>query len=205
MNQMPVVHVVDDDPGVRQSLEVLLDSPDFVTRIHPTAEHFFKSIDPDRHGCVISDLTMPGMTGIDLLKKMKLLDYQFPVIMISGHADVSTAVASMKLGAMELIEKPFEADLLLRAVHTAIHIDQTRHEKIEELATFRACLKGLTPRESELLGLIVKGRSNKQISIDLGIAFRTVVNHRAHLMVKTKAENAAGLARLATLAGIGSA
>jgi two-component system, LuxR family, response regulator FixJ len=198
----PVVHLVDDDASVRNSIPRLFDSASLDVRVYESGEEFLQCVDPLHIGCVVTDLKMPGMSGIDVLERLRAAQNEIPAIIISGHADVPAAIHCMKLGAVDVLQKPFESVTLLQAVQGALQKSVELYERRLEQNRIQALLAELTPREQELLRLIVIGRSNKQIAMDLHIAFRTVINHRAHLMAKTHAANAADLARMATIAGI---
>jgi two-component system response regulator FixJ len=202
MNMRPVVHVIDDDSSMRNSLRALLESISLQVRMYESAEDFLEQLEPPHHSCMIIDIRMPGMNGVELLRHLRENKNDIPAIIISGNADVPIAIQIMKLGAIDVLEKPFETQAILDVVTTALKKSAVQlrlgieHDKAE------AVFAELTPRESELLQLIVQGRSNKQLAFDLNIAVKTVINHRAHLMAKTHALNAADLARMATIAGI---
>jgi two-component system response regulator FixJ len=201
MNNQAVVHVIDDDSGVRNSLRLLLESASLPVRIYESGEAFLASLDPMQPGCIVLDLRMPGLSGIEVLQKLRD-HHEIPAIVIAGHADVADAIRSMKLGAIDLLEKPLEPQVLLQAVKAAIRdsieLQRLRAQREDILRR----LAKLTARERELLKLIVAGRSNKQIASDLKISMKTVENHRSNLMAKMQAANAADLARLSTVAGI---
>jgi two-component system response regulator FixJ len=198
----PIVHVVEDDQSMRNSLRTLVESISLEVRVYESAEDFLDRLEPPHHGCLVTDLRMPGMSGIDLLKHLRDNKNDMPVIIISGNADVPSVIQILKLGAVDMLEKPFDSRVILDAVTAALNKsghqlkERIEHEKVESV------FAELSPRERELLRLIVLGRSNKQIAIDLHIAMKTVINHRAHLMAKTHALNAADLARMATIAGM---
>jgi FixJ family two-component response regulator len=202
MNAQLLIHVVDDDPGIRKSLLVLLESSGHLPRAYESAEQFLDEADLDQPGCLLLDLQMRGMGGIELLQRLRASGVEMPVILISAHADVPTAVGGMKLGAIDLLQKPFEPHALVEAVRRAIHRSTELHHGRAEQEAIRRRLADLTPRELDLLKLVVAGRSNKQIAGDLNISIKTVANHRASLMAKTGALNAADLTRLSMMAGI---
>jgi len=202
MNCSAMVHIIDDDPGVRKSLLLVMESASLAVQAYESGEEFLEALDPKRPGCVVLDLRMPGISGIDVLQRLRTEHNEIPAIIISGHADVPTAVRGMKLGAIDVLQKPFEPIALLDAVRNAIKtsIEQLQHKA--EQASVHQRLAKLTPREHDLLKLVVAGMPNKRIATDLNISIKTVANHRANLMAKTKALNAADLARLSMVAGI---
>jgi two-component system response regulator FixJ len=202
MNSPPTVHVVDDDPGMRNSLQQLLDSASLPARTYPSAREFLDEADMRSSGCLVLDLRMPGMGGMELLQRMESDGNDMPVIIISGHVDVKTTVRSMKLGAVDVLQKPVEPDVLVIAIRRAIQQSADMQHRRAQTDVIRRRLQSLTQRELDLLKLMVAGKSNKQMAADLGISIKTVANHRASLMAKTQALNAADLARMSTTAGI---
>jgi two-component system response regulator FixJ len=202
MKNQAVVHIVDDDPGVRKSLQMLLESVSLPVQAHESGEAFLDAVDADQPACLILDLRMSGMSGIELLQHLRELKNDIPAIIVSGHADLPTAVRGMKLGAVDVLQKPFEPQALLAAVNEAIaNSIQQQYERVEIVA-FRKRLAALTPRELDLLKRVVAGLPNKRIAVEMKISIKTVANHRANLMAKTQALNAADLARQCTVAGI---
>jgi FixJ family two-component response regulator len=197
-----LIHIVDDDSGLRRSLEMMLESASIPVRTYASAEQFLEEMDLALPGCVVLDLRMSGMGGMELLHRLRRDGHAIPIIIVSGHADVPTAVLGMKLGAVDLLQKPFEPGDLMEAWSRAVEADRAAHQQRAQQQAIRQRLAALTDRELELLELIVAGRSNKQVARDLGISIKTVANHRASLMAKTGALNAADLARLSTAAGI---
>jgi len=205
MKNAAMVHIIDDDPGVRKSLRLVMESASLAVTVYESGEEFLDAIDPKRPGCIVLDLRMPGIGGLEVLQRLRAAQDEIPAIIISGHADVPTAIRGMKLGAVDLLEKPFEPQALLESVHGAIKISTGLQQHRAEQESIRHRLAKLTPRELTLLKLVVAGMPNKRIARDLRISIKTVANHRANLMAKTGALNAADLARMATLAGILSA
>jgi two-component system, LuxR family, response regulator FixJ len=202
MNSNGIVYIVDDDAGVRKSLQMLMESASLPVRVYESGEAFLNSVNPDQPGCMILDLRMPGISGIELLQCLRKLDHEIPAIIVSGHADLPTAVQGMKLGAVDVLQKPFEPQALLAVVHEALaHSVRLQNERCEA-AGFRKRLATLTPRELDLLKRVVAGLPNKRIAVEMQISIKTVANHRANLMAKTQALNAADLARRCTVAGI---
>ncbi|HEY8380528.1 MAG TPA: response regulator FixJ [Microvirga sp.] len=201
MNSEAVVHVVDDDTAVRQSLAFLLASDGLAVRLHDSAIAFLNSVKEPAAGCLLTDVRMPGMDGIELLRSLKTRGFSLPVIVMTGHADVPLAVEAMKEGAVDFIEKPFDDDLLLAAVRSALR----RHEKISaedaQTVEVRARVRSLSERERQVLDGLISGKANKVIAHDLGISPRTVEIYRANLMTKMQAGSLSELVRLALLAG----
>lgn len=200
----PIVHVIDDDHGIRQSLRAILEVAGFSIELHDSAEHFLVAFDPSQIGCIMVDLRMPKMDGISLLQELRSRHCEIPIIAMSGLADVTAAVLSMKLGAIDLLQKPIDPRALLPLVRRAIGESVAVHAKRSEEEGVRRRFADLTMRETQLLKLVIAGFSNKQIASELGISIKTVANHRAHLMEKTRAANAADLARLSVMAGVSS-
>jgi len=202
MNAAPVVHVIDDDAGVRRSLRLVMESASLAVRVYESGEEFLDAVDPRQPGCMVLDLRMPGMSGIEVLQKLRAANNEIPAIIVSGHADVPTAIRSMKLGAIDLLEKPFEPQALLDAIRGAIRASIDLQQRRGEQESIRKRLARLTPRELVPLKLVVAGMPNKLIAAEMHISPKTVANHRANLMKKTQALNAADLSRLGTIAGI---
>lgn len=205
MDSTPTVHVIDDDASVRKSLKIYLEAAGFTAQTYDDAEQFLAILNPSLPGCIIVDLRMPKKDGIALLQELRASHCEIPVIAMSGLADVSAAVLSMKLGAIDLLQKPIEPTMLIALVQKAIQQSGAIHARRSEAESVRRRFTGLTSREHELLKLVVAGLSNKQIASELGISIKTVANHRAHLMDKTRAMNAADLARLSVIAGVAAA
>lgn len=196
-----VVHLIDDDEAVRESIGFVLDIHDFRVRTYASALEFLDGVDAAEAGCVVTDVRMPGMSGMDLVRKMKELEIDLPVVVITGHADVPLAVAAMRAGVVDFLEKPFENEALLESVRTALaqQADRTRVEDYQK--RFQKMLETLSPREVDVLRGVLAGKMNKTIAYDLGISIRTVEVYRANLMSKTNATGLSELVRIATLAG----
>jgi two-component system response regulator FixJ len=197
-----VVHVIDDDDAVRQSLAFLLRSAKMEAKVYESGGSFLKALPSIKTGCVITDVRMPEMNGLDLLRRLRELKVSLPVIVITGHADVPLAVEAMKIGAADFLEKPFDDDLLLAAVRSAL--DQQRHDskRSAESEEINTRLATLSPRERQVLEGLVAGRANKVIAFDLGISPRTVEVYRANVMTKMEAGNLSDLVRMALSAGL---
>lgn len=197
MHDQPI-HVIDDAEDVRESLAILLDCSGFRARTYASALEFLDVVRPGWLGCIVADVRMPGMTGIELQKELILRGIRLPVIIITAHADVPMAVAALKAGAVDFIEKPFRDELLLSSIRTAL---STPADEIGRPggAGIGARLAGLTAREREVMLLLVAGHPNKVVADRLGISSRTVEVHRAHIMDKTQARSLADLVRMACL------
>lgn len=196
MNAKPIVHIVDDDPAVLHSLHMLLTAEGYEVKTYPCAEDFLKGARPAQASCLVTDVRMPGMSGVELLPKMKELALEMPVIVITAHGDVPLAVQAMKLGAVDLLEKPFQPDALLGAIEQALSRASGREANPKALENM-ARLATLSGRESEVLKGLLKGHPNKIIAHELGISQRTVEIHRANVMKKTRAGSLAELVRMA--------
>jgi len=202
MQPEPVVYVIDDDDAVRQSLEFLLRTAEFTVRSFESAKAFLEIMPELRSGCIITDVRMPGISGIDLLRRVKELGVDIPVIMITGHGDISLAVEAMKIGAADFLEKPFDDDQLLAALRATLSRDAGMAERNAELAKIHEKLATLSNRERQVLEGLVAGSANKTIAFDLGISPRTVEIYRANLMTKMTANSLSDLVRMAMMAGI---
>ncbi|HEX4123869.1 MAG TPA: response regulator [Tepidisphaeraceae bacterium] len=197
-----LIHIVDDDPGLRRSMEMMLHAENLPVETYESAEQFLHNMDLSLPGCVILDLRMRGMGGMELLAHLRRVGHDIPVLIMSGHADVPTAVQGMKLGAVDVLQKPFEPAVLLETIRRAIETSHALHHHRAQQQSLRDRVSTLTDRELELLKLLASGKPNKLIARELGISIKTVANHRASLMSKTGALNAADLGRLSVAAGI---
>jgi len=197
-----LVHVIDDDEALRESLTFLLRTANIGVKGFASAAAFLDTLPDASLSCVITDVRMPDMSGIDLLRRLKELKIVTPVIVITGHGDVALAVEAMKIGAVDFLEKPFDDEVLLGSVEGALrqHGGQVRREN--ERAEIEARLAALSPRERDVLDGLVAGRANKQIAFDLGISPRTVEIYRANLMNKMQAGSLSELVRMALVAGM---
>jgi two-component system response regulator FixJ len=202
MQLEPVIYVVDDDEAVRHSLEFLLKTAGMSVSGFDSASAFFEVLPQVRSGCIITDVRMPDVTGIDLLRRVKELGIDVPVIVITGHGDISLAVDAMKIGAVDFLEKPFDDDTLLAAVQSALSRTADTAQRNAELSEVRDKVAGLSNRERQVLEGLVAGKPNKVIAFDLGISPRTVEIYRANLMTKMAANSLSDLVRMAMLAGI---
>jgi two-component system, LuxR family, response regulator FixJ len=196
-----VVYVVDDDDAVRESLEFLLGSSQVPVRTFNSASAFLTALPPSPSGCVITDVRMPDVSGIELLKRLIELEIRIPVIVMTGHGDVPLAVEAMKLGAVDFFEKPFDGDKVVAAVRTALSDWEKDADREAEKADLHHRLATLSARERDVLTGLVAGNPNKTIAYDLGISPRTVEIYRANVMTKMKAGSLSELVRMALLAG----
>lgn len=191
-----LVHVVDDDEAVRGSLKLLLKSAGLATRAYASAAEFLAEHDDGRPGCLVLDIRMPGMDGLELQDELNRRGAMIPVIFITGHGDVPMAVEAMRRGAMDFLQKPFRDEDLIDRVRKALALDRCNRAQVEARDAIRRKLAGLTPREMQVLRLLALGKSNKQMAGELGVSQRTVEIHRAHLMHKTEANSVAQLVRM---------
>jgi two-component system, LuxR family, response regulator FixJ len=196
-----VVHVIDDDEAVRQSLEFLLASAELQVRTYESAKAFLARMGEIESGCVITDVRMPGMTGIQLLQHLKETQAALPVIVITGHGDVPLAVEAIRSGAVDFLEKPFDDEALLTAVQAAMKWKDADDGREAERRKFAQRIMALSGRERQVLDALVAGHPNKIIAFDLGISPRTVEIYRANLMTKMQASSLSELVRMAMLAG----
>lgn len=194
-----IVHIVDDDLAVRQSLSFLLASDGFPVRLHESATAFLESVSMAQAGCIITDVRMPGIDGIEFLGRLKERGFSLPVIVMTGHADVPLAVAAMKEGAVDFIEKPFDDELLLATVRSALDRHQRKTQRDAQAIDILVRIQSLTDREKQVLDRLVAGKANKVIAHDLGISPRTVEIYRANVMTKMRAGNLPELVRFALL------
>lgn len=195
------VHVIDDDAGLRKSLHFLLDVHGFDVRLYKSAAEFLNAL-PVVGGCIVTDIRMPGMTGLELVSRLKADGYDVPVIAITGHGDVPLAVEAMKAGVLDFIEKPFSDEALLRAIRAALAAPSHAEPDAADRRQAAHRLDALSPRERDVLAGVIEGKQNKTIAHDLDISPRTVEIYRANLMAKTGARNLAELMRIALAAGL---
>jgi RNA polymerase sigma factor (sigma-70 family) len=199
-----VVYVVDDDEAVRDSLQWLLEASSYRVETYDSAEAFLAGFDPNAIACLILDVRMPGMSGLELQDELLARKLALPIIFITGHGDVPMAVSTMKKGAVDFIEKPFDQTALKALVERMLAHARDAAASAERQRLNEALLARLTPREQQVLERIVAGRLNKQIADDLGISIKTVEAHRANIMDKLRANTVADLMRVALSGGAAS-
>jgi two-component system response regulator FixJ len=195
----PTVYVVDDDQAVRDGLKALLTVSGYQVEPFDSAESFLAAIDRGATGCAILDIRMPGMNGLELQRELKRRSMALPVVIVTGHGDVPLAVAALKAGAVDFIEKPFDSDALLSSIEEALRRGAAALASAFDRDTVATRVAQLTPREREVLDLVVAGHPNKVVADRLGIAVRTVEIHRARVMEKMQARNLSELIRMAIL------
>lgn len=197
----PVVHLIDDDEAVRDSLSFLLTTAGMVSRTYESAVTFLDQLADAAPGCVVTDIRMPDMNGLELVRRLKERGATHPIIVITGHGDVPLAVEAMKAGVVDFLEKPFDDEALLGSIRAALAVGGQATQASEERRKFEAMLAALSPRETEVLRGVLAGKQNKVIAFELGISARTVEVYRANVMTKTSAGSLSELVRLALLAG----
>jgi FixJ family two-component response regulator len=201
----PLVCVIDDEASVRKSLERLLRAGGLAVCSFASAQDYLAQFDPDLPGCLVLDLSMPGLSGLDLQQALAASGSTPPIIFLTGRGDVSSSVQAMKRGAVEFLEKPVDEGVLIEAVRGAIEKDRVDRVERAGLAAIRARLATLTPRETEVLPYVIAGLLNKQTADRLGAAEKTIKVHRAHIMEKMQVRSVAELVRLAAAVGIAPA
>jgi two-component system, LuxR family, response regulator FixJ len=194
------VHVIDDDEAARDSLSFLLGTAQLLVRAHESAKAFLDTLPAVDRGCIITDVRMPGIDGIELLRRLKNLEIGWPVVVITGHADIPLAVEAMRQGAVDFIEKPYNDDVLLGAVRTALSSHEKNVARDSEKAEILARTAALSTRERQVLDGLVAGHPNKIIAYDLRISDRTVEIYRANVMTKMQATSLSHLVRMALIA-----
>ena len=200
MARDPIVHVIDDDGAARESLRFLLGTAKFIVRAYESAHAFLDVTAANEGDCIITDVKMPEVDGIELLRRLRERNIGWPVIVITGHADVPLAVEAMKQGAVDFIEKPYDSEVLLGAVRAALSSHAQSAARESEKAEIQERMANLSPREHQVLEGLVAGHPNKIIAYDLGISDRTVEIYRANVMTKMQAASLSQLVRMALIA-----
>lgn len=194
-----VVHVVDDDAAIRDSLQFLLEESGLQARVYAGPGELLAAAEGLEAGCILTDVRMPEMTGLELIRRLRGQGVRDPVIVMTGHADVPLAIEAMRLGVADFIEKPFDDEVLIAALQTALRSGEALRQRQEELEVIRGRLASLSGREAEVLQGLVEGKPNKIIASDLGISARTVEVYRAHVMTKMDARSLSDLVRMSLL------
>lgn len=197
-----LVYVIDDDPAMRDSLDFLLESAGLKARLFDSAVSFLEALPSLGPGCIVSDVRMPGLDGIELLKRLRATGKSLPIIIMTGHGDIPLAVEAMKLGAIDFIEKPFEDERLIGTIRVAIGGAAQRHKGDAVAADIASRIASLSPRERQVLDGLVAGLSNKLIARDYDISPRTIEVYRANVMTKMQASSISELVRLAIRGGL---
>ncbi len=200
MSSVPLVYIVDDDEAVRESLSVLLEVSGFAVQAFPAAEALLQVADSLRTGCVVTDVRMPGMDGIELMRRLKDNGVRLPVVVMTGHGDVPLAVQAMRVGAADFIEKPFDDEVLTNSVRSALAQASDAEDGHSLRLEIRERLSSLSMREAQVLKGLVAGLQNKTIARDLDISSRTVEIYRSHVMTKMQASSLSDLVRMALIA-----
>jgi two-component system response regulator FixJ len=194
-----VVHVIDDDADVRQSLAFLLSTAGLAVRVHESAAAFLAKLPNVQDGCIVTDVRMPEINGLELQRRLKAANNTMPVIVMTGHGDVALAVEAMKVGALDFIEKPFDDEVLLKAIKSALARRRDSRERSARAAEVQARIASLSEREKQVLDGLVAGKPNKLIAYDLGLSARTVEIYRANVMAKMQADSLSALVRMVLL------
>ena len=192
----PTVFIVDDDPAVRDALSWLIGTLRYNVEVFESAQAFLDACQPDRPGCLVLDVRLPGMSGLQLQKRLAEQGIELPVIIITGHGDVPMAVSAIQAGALNFLEKPFRDQEVLDSVQQAIMVDAENRARRQRSTEIMDCIEALTPREYEVMKLMVKGDSNKKIAATCGISIKTVEVHRARVMEKMRAGSLPELVRM---------
>jgi len=196
-----LVHLIDDDEDVRRALAFLLGTAGLAVKVYDSASAFLEKCEDFQSGCIVSDVRMPGIDGVELLQRLQQKRARMPVVIMTGHADVPLAVAAMKGGAVDFIEKPFADDVLLAAIQKAFERERKTERPSAEVAQIQTRIASLTPREKEVLDGLLAGYPNKTIAYDLGLSPRTVEVHRANVMTKMGASSLPELVRMTLVSG----
>lgn len=200
MHSDQIIHVIDDDEAVRDSLAFLLESADLTVATYETAMHFLERLGEIKTGCIVTDVRMPQMSGLDLVRELNMRGVNLPVIVMTGHADLPLAIEAIRAGVIDFIEKPFEDEVILAALRAALSRGQDQLELAADRGIILKRMSALSTREHQVLRGLVAGQANKVIALDLAISPRTVEVYRANLMVKMQAASLSELVRMALIA-----
>ncbi|MBN50452.1 MAG: DNA-binding response regulator [Spongiibacteraceae bacterium] len=192
----PTVFIVEDDEAVRDSLRLMLESLGHIVASYGRADEFLEAYDPELPGCLVLDIRMPGMNGMELQRKLNAMTSILPIIFVTGHGDVPMAVEAMQQGAVDFVQKPYREQELLDKIQSAVAQDAENRQELQEVQLIAGRYDDLTPREREVMEMMVDGKANKVIAIDLDISQRTVEIHRARVMEKMSARSLAQLVRM---------
>jgi two-component system response regulator FixJ len=202
MQIQPIVYIVDDDQAIRDSLKFLMKSVGFESQTYESAESFLNQADFDRPGCLVVDIRMQGMSGLELQQVLNERSIHLPVIVITGHGDIPMAVQAMKAGALDFLEKPFDNEMLVTRIRQCLKEATKKQDKESKTAKAKARLAQLTPRELEVMNLLVAGKHNKVIANELNISVRTAEAHRAKVMKKLQADSLSDIVRVALMQAV---
>ena len=194
-----IVHIVDDDEGVRKAVSLLMKSAGYISKLYASAQEFLDNYNASHAGCILLDVRMPGMTGLELQNKLSSYNIHSPVIIMTGHGDVAMAVQAMKNGARDFIEKPFKNQYVLEIIQQCLTEESVRRQNMEQDAYVLNMLAQLTPREREIMQLLVDGNVNKKVASKLDISVRTVETHRASIFKKLQIKTLPELVRMVLL------
>jgi FixJ family two-component response regulator len=197
----PLIYIVDDDDGMRRALTVLITTIGYQPVAFAKPTEFLAKYDPSQPGCLVLDVRMPEMSGLEVQQHLNKAGSMLPVILVSGHGDIPMAVQAMKDGAFDFLQKPFRDQELIDRINGALKLDAQNRESVDRLADLKSREESLTPREREVLALVVDGKANKVIAIDLGLSERTVEIHRANVMEKMGARSVAHLVKMHLMLG----
>lgn len=201
MSSVPTVFVVDDDQAMRDSLRFLIASIGLEVECYASAEDFLSAYDAARPGCIVLDVRMPGLSGLELLEKLEGDRFRPPVLLITGHGDIPMSVRALKAGAFDFIEKPFSDQVLLERISQALVRDGERRDDLHQVVEIEERYERLTNREREVFEIVVEGKPNKVVATELGLSQKTIEVHRAHVMEKMEAESFADLVKMAIRIG----
>lgn len=202
MTEQDTVFVVDDDEAARESLRWLLESVGHSVRCHASAAEFMAAVDHNTSGCLVLDVRMPGMSGMELQEHLKTRDLCLPVIVVTGHGDIPMAVRAMRGGAVDFLQKPYNDQTMLDRIQQALELCRQRRHEHARLARIQAAYRQLTPREAEVAVRVVLGKANKVIAIEMGLSHKTVEAHRANVMEKMRAASLSELVRMFVRLGL---